>query len=99
MSMFQVAKFKGYRDIYVNKHKGANPTLTKAHLKIKFSVTRCAAPITDQTEYNSHCKHLHGTTVKSLEKEQVVSVNSKSTFKLCHAMDIEKFGVSDHDAI
>ena len=39
-----------HRDTYVNKHKEANPALTKTHLKIKFSVMRCAASITDQTE-------------------------------------------------
>ena len=93
----EVAKYNGYMELYFNKHKTANPALTRSHIKVKLSVFECGASKDDG--YNEHCPFLHGIDINSLEKEEVISVDPKKEFKLCDAKDIEKCSSAVHEVI
>ena len=84
---------------YVAKHRVANPSLLTEHLKVKYIIMRFATAILNQEDYNDHCTILHGVDINTLSREDVVVVDPKSVFRLCHTPDIEKLGESEHDAI
>ena len=60
---------------------------------------KCNAEIDDQSDYNEHCKRLHGVIPTGLTREENLIVDATKPFKLDDAMNIEELGTEDHWAI
>ena len=75
----KVAKYKGYTELYLEKHQATNTTLKATHLKTKMSVFRCGTGRDDG--YLEHCPSLHGMQLSALQKEEVITVDPKKEFR------------------
>ena len=94
-----VMKCSSYKDMYVQKHKNSYPEINANYVLKEFFAFKCNAAVTDQIDYNEHCKLIHGVKPMQLTQEVVIAVDSKIPFKLDNAMNIEELGTDDHWAI
>ena len=94
-----VARSRIYRNMYVEAKKSTYAGLTADDLKEEFHVLKCNWQVTDQVDYNDHCKVMHGIVPGKLRAETNISVDHKIPFKLNSAMNIVQLGNGDHSAI
>ena len=57
-----------------------------------FSALKCNVEITNQDEYNEHCRAIHGIIPAHLKRQHSIKVDSKVVFKLDPALNIENVG-------
>ena len=76
---------------YFNKHKRANPKLTKAMIVISFISFKCDLPMVEQEEIDDHSRDVHGIVggIQTLKPIQVIEVNTKIAFTLPSLLEIE----------
>ena len=94
-----VEKHKIQSNLSTETEKNNYPQLNEGRIKEEFYVLKCNAEVVEQVDYNEHCAQLHGIEASSLNGEQHIKIDSKVTFKLDPALDIENVGTEDHKSI
>ena len=75
-----VARSRQYRNMYVDTNKTTYPRLIADDLREHYTVFKCNWQVTDQVDYNEHCKKMHGIAPGALRMETSISVDHKIPF-------------------
>ena len=87
------------KQAYLNKYSPTNPSLNQGMIEQKIITLLCHEIAVNEMDYYDHCNVLHGINAKKLQPKLSIKVDSKTLFKLCSALDIEKVGDEDRRGI